>query len=196
MMSIKRIGATLAVAGALALPLAACGSTPAPTVITVTPTTPMHPALQKIQDDADRRWSESHPGQDVNVHRAAERAAASQPARQDDGLPWWSWLLIVPAAGIGVLVLGFKVMEWNDERQVQQAEARVDELDARAARRASRVLDYDDFEDEDDEDDELGAEDIELLHRVTEPAPSSPAQPAPPAAGSLLSSLRQQGGAQ
>ncbi|SIE26937.1 hypothetical protein [Mycobacteroides abscessus] len=189
-MNIKRFGAALAVAGALLLPLAACGSsTPAPTVITVTPTTPMHPALQKIQDDADRRWAESHPGQDVNAHRAAERAAASQPARQDDGLPWWAWLLIVPGGLAAALVLGFKVMEWNDDRTVARAEARVAELESRPR----PVFDYDDYED-DDEDDELPEADIEFLHRVTDPTPSAPAPPVQPASGGLLSSLRQQGG--
>lgn len=193
-MNAKMIGASLATAGFVMFPLAACGSTPAPTVITVTPTTPMHPALQKIQDDADRRWQESHPGQDVNAHRAAERAAASQPARQNDGLPWWSWLLIVPAGLVAALVLGLKALEWNDERTIARAEAKVDELDARAARRASRVLDYDDFEEEDD--DELPEDDIEFLRQATDPTPSAPAQPAPPGGGGLLSSLRQQGGVQ
>lgn len=190
-MEFKRIGAAALTAGFVMFPLAACGSsTPVVTTVTATPTTPMHPALQKIQDDADRRWAESHPGQDVNAHRAAERAAASQPARQDDGLPWWTWLLIVPGGLVALLVLGFKVMEWNDEQRVRRAEARVAELDARA----SRVLDYPD--DDDEEDDELPEDDIEFLDKVTDPTPSALAAPVQPAAGNLLSSLRQQGGAQ
>lgn len=195
-MSIKRIGAVTVVAGALALPLAACGSsTPAPvvTTVTATPSTTMHPALQKIQDDADRRWSESHPGQDVNAHRAAERAAAQQPKSKSSGLPWWSWVLIVPTALVVVGVLAIKLMEANDERTIARANARVDELDAR---HRTRVLDYDEWMDEDDDElDELPEDDMEFLHRATDPAPA-PVAPAPPAAGNLLSSLRNQGGAQ
>ncbi|SLI42513.1 hypothetical protein [Mycobacteroides abscessus] len=191
-MEFKRIGVAAVAAGFVMFPLAACGSANAPvvTTVTATPTKPMHPALQKIQDDADRRWAESHPGQDVNAHRAAERAAASQPARQDDGLPWWSWLLIVPVGAIGLLVLGFKALEWSDERTVRRAEARVDELDARA----SRVLDYPDEDDDEwDDDNELPEADMDFLHRATDPAPSTPAPPVQPASGgSLLSSLRQQ----
>lgn len=190
-MNLKRTGVAAVAAGFVMFPLAACGSsTPVVTTVTATPTKPMHPALQKIQDDADRRWAESHPGQNVNAHRAAERAAASQPARQNDGLPWWSWLLIVPGGLIVLAVLGFKVMEWNDDRTIARAEARVDELDARPR----PVLDYDDFED--DEDDDLDAEDMAFLHKVTDPAPSAPVPPAAPAGGGLLSSLRLQGGAQ
>lgn len=196
-MSIKTFGASLATAALVSLPLAACGSsTPAPVVtVTATPSTTMHPALQKIQDDADRRWSESHPGQDVNAHRAAERAAAQQP--KDSGLPWWSWLLIVPAALVALAVLGFKLSEMNDERTVARAWAKVDELDARAARRATRVLDYDDYEDDDEADelDELPEDDMEFLRKATDPTPA-PAPSASPASGGLLSSLRNQGGAQ
>lgn len=193
-MSIKRIGAVTVVAGALVFPLAACGSsTPVVTTVTATPSTTMHPALQKIEDDADRRWSESHPGQDVNAHRAAERAAAQQPKSKSSGLPWWSWLLIVPSAGIGLLVLWVKLSEMNDERRVAKAWQKVDELDARAARRATRVLDYDDYEDDDElDDDKLDEADMSFLQRATHPAPSAPAAPVPPAAGNLLSALRQQ----
>ncbi|SKU64789.1 Uncharacterised protein [Mycobacteroides abscessus subsp. massiliense] len=188
-MSIKRIGATLAVAGALALPLAACGSTPAPTVITVTPTTPMHPALQKIQDDADRRWSESHPGQDVNAHRAAERAAAQQPKSKSSGLPWWAWILIVPVGLVAALLLAAKVWDGLADRDIERASARLAELEARYPDRD----DDDDVEDyPEDYDDELDGEDE--YPRAAVESVQAPA-PVPPAAGNLLSSLRQQGGA-
>lgn len=195
-MNVKMIGASLATATLVMFPLAACGnSTPTATTVTATPsTTTMHPALQKIEDDADRRWSESHPGQDVRVHRAAERAAAQQPKSKSSGLPWWAWLLIVPVGLVAMGVLGIKLMEANDERRVAKAWAKVDELDARAARRATRVLDYDDYEDdEDDELDELPEDDMDFLHRVTDPSPA-PAPSASPASGGLLSSLRNQGG--
>ncbi|MBN7311789.1 hypothetical protein [Mycobacteroides abscessus] len=186
-MSIKTFGASLATASLVMFPLAACGSAaPTPVVtVTATPSTTMHPALQRVEDDADRRWSESHPGQDVRVHRAAERAAAQQS--KSSGLPWWAWALIVPAGLAVLLVLGIKLMEANDERRVARAWRKVDELDAR---HRARFGDDDDVEDYPDDDDELPEDDMEFLHRVTEPAP---AQPAPPASGSLLSSLRQQG---
>lgn len=189
-MKLKQIGAAVVVAGALAFSLAACGSsTPVVTTVTATPTKPMHPALQKIQDDADRRWSESHPGQDVNAHRAAERAAASKPARQDDRLPWWAWMVIVPTGLIVLAVLGLKALEWNDDRTIARAEAKVDELDARAAARAARVLDYDEWEADDEEDEDFEKDEYP---RAVEP-PQVTITPAPPASGgSLLSSLRQQ----
>lgn len=194
-MILKRIGATAAVAVGVTFPLAACGSSPAPVVTTVTATTPTYPTYSSpcpLGDGFDRC---------IDTRRAERQAAdaarpsarpSSNPAQSKHdggGLPWWSWLLIVPAAGIGVLAFGFKVMEWNDERTVRRAEARVDELDARPR----PVVDYDDYED-DDEDDELGAEDMDFLHRATDPTPSAPAQPVQPASGGLLSSLRQQGG--
>lgn len=193
-MSINRFGAALAVAGALAFPLAACGSgssTPAPTVTVTSAPTTLSPGFRDSYcniNSATKTACEQH---DAAVKQ--QQYAAAHPKPKDDGLPWWAWLLIVPAASVGLLVLGFKVMEWNDEQTVRRAEARVDELDARAARRASRVLDYDEWE-ADDEDDELPEDDIEFLRQATDPAPSAPAQPAQPAAVGLLSSLRQQGG--
>lgn len=191
-MEFKRIGASLATAALVAFPLAACGSsTPVVTTVTATPT-----ALTPCPPVNDPGWERC-----FDDHRAQRDAAAKQPPtatpapHQNSGLPWWSWLLIVPAALVGALIAGVKLMEWNDDRTIARAEARVDELDARAARRASRVLDYDDYED-DDEDDELGEEDMSFLDRVTDPTPSAPAAPVQPAAGNLLSSLRQQGGVQ
>lgn len=193
-MELKQIGAAVVVAGALAFPLAACGSgssTPAPTVTVTSAPTTLSPGFRDSYCNINSATREACRQSDST---AAKRAATAQaPRSQDSGLPWWSWVLIVPAAGIGVLVLGFKALEWNDDRTIARAEARVDELDARAAARASRVLDYDEWEADDEEDDELPEEDIEFLHRVTDPAPSTPAAPAaPPAGGGLLSSLRQQ----
>lgn len=199
-MKLKAFSVAAGVAVGVAFPLVACGSSPAPTVTTVTATTPTYPTYSSpcpLGDGFDRC---------IDTRRAERQAAdaarpsarpSSNPAQSKHdggGLPWWSWLLIVPGGLVALLVLGFKVMEWNDDRTIARAEARVDELDARAARRASRVLDYDDFED-DDENDDLGEEDVAFLHRVTDPAPSAPAAPVQPAAGNLLSSLRQ-GGAQ
>ncbi|SLI41324.1 Uncharacterised protein [Mycobacteroides abscessus subsp. massiliense] len=200
-MNIKRFGATVAVAIGVSLPLAACGSSPAPSVTTVTATTPTYPTYSSpcpLGDGFDRC---------IDTRRAERQAAdaarpsarpSSNPAQSKHdggGLPWWAWMVIVPAGLVAALVLGFKVMEWNDEQRVRRAEARVAELDAREARRASRVHDYpDDYED--DEDDELDEDDMAFLHRATDPAPSAPAAPVQPAAGNLLSSLRQQGGAQ
>ncbi|OHU35726.1 hypothetical protein BKG80_23530 [Mycobacteroides chelonae] len=198
-MSIKRIGATVAVASALAFPLAACGSSSAPVMTTVTATTtPTYPTYSSpcpLGDGFDRcmdtRRAER---QAADAERPSARASSSsnpaQSKHDDSGLPWWAWTLIVPTGLIVLAVLGFKLMEANDERAISRAQARVAELDARPR----PVVDYDDYEDdEDDELDELPAEDMAFLHRVTDPAPA-PAQPAPPASGGLLSSLRQQGG--
>ncbi|SIG37542.1 Uncharacterised protein [Mycobacteroides abscessus subsp. abscessus] len=198
-MILKRIGAAAAVAVGVAFPLAACGSSPEPSVTTVTATTPTYPTYSSpcpLGDGFDRC---------IDTRRAERQAAdaarpsarpSSNPAQSKHdggGLPWWSWLLIVPAAGIGLLVLGFKALAWNDERTISRAQARVAELDARPR----PVVDYDDYEDDDDdeEDDELPAEDMDFLRRATDPTPSAPVPSAPPETGNLLSSLRQQGGA-
>ncbi|WP_235660023.1 hypothetical protein [Mycobacteroides abscessus] len=123
----------------------------------------------------------------------ATPTAAAPAHPKSSGLPWWAWLLIVPAGLVALAVLGFKLAEANDERRVAKAWAKVDELDARAARRAARVLDYDDYEDgdEDDEADALDEADMDFLHQVTDPVPA-PAPSAPAVSGGLLSSLRQQ----
>lgn len=188
-MSIKRIGAVTVVAGAVMFPLAACGSsTPAP-VVTVTST----PTLAPCPPVNDPGWERC-----VDDHRAQRDAAAKQQApatsakSTSSGLPWWAWTLIVPAGLIGVLVLAYKLAEANDDRTISRARARVDELESRPR----PVLDYDTWDDEDDDDDGLDEEDMSFLDKVTDPAPSAPAAPAPPASGSLLSSLRQQGGVQ
>ncbi|SII09513.1 Uncharacterised protein [Mycobacteroides abscessus subsp. abscessus] len=191
-MNAKMIGASLATAALVAFPLAACGSSPAPVVTTVTAT----PSLAPCPPVNDPGWERC-----FDDHRAQRDAAAKQPPtatpapHQNSGLPWWAWTLIVPAGLVALLVLGFKSMEWNDERTVRRAEARVDELDARAEARRTRVLDYDTWDD-DDELDELPEDDIDFLHRVTDPTPSAPVPSAGGADGGLLSSLRQQGGVQ
>lgn len=188
-MSAKRITASLAVAGALALPLAACGSSTPPAVTTVTATPSLAPC-PPVNDPGWERCFDDHRAQRERDAAAAKQQPSAPAKSTSSGMPWWSWLLIVPGGAIGLLVLGFKVMEAADERTVSRAQARVAELDARPR----PVVDYDDYED-DDEDDELPEEDIEFLRKATDPAPA-PAAPAAPAAGSLLSSLRQQGGAQ
>ncbi|WP_100459273.1 hypothetical protein [Mycobacteroides abscessus] len=186
-MSIKRIGAVTVVAGALALPLAACGSSSAPTVTTVTATTTLTPC-PPVGDPAWEKCFDAHSQQRRD---AAKQTSTAAPAKStSSGLPWWAWTLIVPGGAIGLLVLGFKALERNDDRTISRAKARVAELESRPR----PVLDYDDYEDG-DEDDELDDEDMEFLRKATDAVPT-PAQPAAPAAGSLLSSLRNQGGAQ
>lgn len=186
-MSIKTFGVAVVSAGFVMFPLAACGSStpPAPTAtVAPTPTT------------LSSGFRDSYCNINSSTRKACEQydAEAAKPqaqsTHQDSGLPWWSWLLIVPAGLIGVLVLGFKVLEANDERTIARANARVYELESRPR----PVLDYDEWEEDDEDDDELPAEDIEFLHRVTDPAPAPAAPAAPPAGGNLLSSLRQQGG--
>lgn len=197
-MSIKRIGAAMAIASALVFPLAACGSSTPPAPVATTTFKPLSPDFQKSYCGINSSTKTACEQHDTAVQ---QQQYAAHPTSKDDGLPWWAWLLIVPV-GLAVLAfLAIKVMEWNDERRVAKAWAKVDELDARAARRATRVLDYDDYDDyeEDDEDDELDEldelpeEDMAFLQRATDPAPA-PATPAPTAGGGLLSSLRQQGG--
>lgn len=182
-MSIKRIGATAAVAIGVAVPLAACGNSPAPVATTVTATTT---ALAPCPPVGDPAWEKCFDAHRAQRERDAAAKQPSAPAKStSSGLPWWAWTLIVPAGLVGVLVLAIKVMEANDDRTIARANARVAELDARPR----PVVDYDDYED-DEEDDELDEEDMSFLHQVTDPAP------APPAGGGLLSSLRQQSDAQ
>lgn len=184
-MNFKRIGAAVVVAGALAFPLAACGSSapPAPTA-TAAPTTlssGFHDSYCNI-NSSTRKACEQHDTE------AAKPPAPAHPA--SSGLPWWSWLLIVPAGLIAALVIGLKLLEWSDERTISRAQARVAELDARPR----SVQDYDDWAEDDEEDypyeDELddGFEYPTATDPVPAPAPSTP----PAGGGSLLSSLRQQ----
>lgn len=194
-MNVKMISAAVAVAGALVFPLAACASSTPPAPVATTTFKPLSPDFQKSYCGINSSTKTACEQHDTAVQQ--QQYAAAHPTPKDDGLPWWAWLLIVPV-GLAVLAfLAIKVMEWNDERRVAKAWAKVDELDARAARRATRVLDYDDYEegDEDDELDELPEDDMEFLRKATDPAPA-PATPAAPAAGGLLSSLRNQGGVQ
>lgn len=186
-MNLKRTGVAAVAAGFVVFPLAACGSSSAPTVTTVTATpTTLSPGFQKSYCDINSATKDACAKHDADVLR---RQTTAQQQAESSGLPWWVWALIVPGGLVGLCVLGFKAMEWNDERTISRAQARVAELESRPR----PVLDYDDYED-DDEDDELDEADMDFLHRATDPAPA-PAQPAPPAGGGLLSSLRQQGGA-
>ncbi|SHU55540.1 putative lipoprotein [Mycobacteroides abscessus subsp. abscessus] len=187
-MNLKRTGVAAATAALVMFPLAACGSANAPVVTTVTATpTTLSPGFQKSYCDINSATKDACAKHDADVLR---RQTTAQQQSKSSGLPWWSWLLIVPAGLVAALVIGLKALEWNDDRTIARAEARVDELDARPR----PVVDYDDYEN-DDEDDELGEEDMSFLDRVTDPTPSAPAAPVQPAAGNLLSSLRQ-GGAQ
>lgn len=185
-MNFKRIGAVTVVAVGVALPLAACGSSSTPVVTTVT-TTPTLAPCPPVGDPAWERCFDDHRAQ-RDAAKQQQQVPTAQP--KSSGLPGWIWFLIVPAGLIGVLILVYKLAEANDDRTISRAKARVAELDARPR----PVVDYDEWmDDEDDEDDELDKDDMDFLHRVTDPAPA-PAQPAPPASGSLLSSLRNQGG--
>lgn len=195
-MNTKMIGAALATAALVSLPLAACGSSstlPA-TTVTATATAPSSTSSSSCTISGGYENWESCWRAEQRQHPTTTTATpTAAPAKSGGGLPWWSWLLIVPA-GLGLLAfLGFKGLEANDERTISRAQARVAELDARVARRATRVLDYDDYEDDDEADelDELPEDAMEFLRKATHPSPA-PAQPAPPAGGNLLSSLRQQ----
>ncbi|WP_100467616.1 hypothetical protein [Mycobacteroides abscessus] len=185
-MNAKMIGAAVAVAGALVFPLAACGSSSAPTVTTVTATPTLAPC-PPVGDPAWERCFDDHRAQRDAAAKQQQQVPTAQP--KSSGLPGWTWFLIVPVGLIGVLILVYKLAEANDDRTISRAQARVAELDARPR----PVVDYDEWVNDEDEDDELDEEDMSFLHRVTAPAPA-PAPSAPPAGGSLLSSLRQQGG--
>lgn len=190
-MKLKTFSAAAVTAGFVAFPLVACGSSPAPSVTTVTATpTTLSPGFQKSYCDINSATKDACAKHDADVLR---RQTTAQQQSKSSGLPWWSWLLIVPAGLALFAFLAIKLMDANDEQTIARANARVDELDARPR----PVVDYDDYENDDEDDAALPEEDIEFLHRVTDPTPSAPVQPAPPAGGgSLLSSLRQQGGAQ
>ncbi|MBN7483719.1 hypothetical protein [Mycobacteroides abscessus] len=199
-MSIKTFSVAAVAAGFVMFPLAACGSgTPVATTVTATPTTAATTSSSSCTISSGyENWESCWKAEQRQHPTTTARPTAAAPAHaKSSGLPWWAWLLIVPVGLAALFVLGIKLSEMNDERRVARAWQKVDELDARAARRATRVLDYDDYEDDDElDDDELDEEgDMDFLHRVTDPAPA-PAAPAPPAGGNLLSSLRQQGGAQ
>lgn len=183
-MNVKMISAAVAVAGALVFPLAACASSTPPAPVATTTFKPLSPDFQKSYCGINSSTKTACEQHDTAVQQ--QQYAAAHPTPKDDGLPWWSWVLIVPAALVAMGVLGIKLMEANDERRVARAWAKVDELEARFG-----DDDDDDVEDYPDDDDELDEGDMSFLQRATDPAPSSPAQPAPPA-GNLLSSLRQQ----
>lgn len=203
-MEIKRIGAVTALAGFVMFPLAACGSSTAPTAPTATTVTAMATAPSSTSSSSctisngyanwESCWK-AEQRQHPTTTPAATPTAAPAPAHQNGGLPWWAWVLIVPVVLIALAVLGFKLAEANDERRVARAWAKVDELDARHRARFGDDADDDDVEDYPDEDDELDEEDMDFLHKVTDPVPA-PAPSAPLASGNLLSSLRNQGGAQ
>lgn len=99
--------------------------------------------------------------------------------------PTPTWSLIAAAAGWLVCVGSFAIAMGTGYRDGSRLE-----------RHVNSMVDYpvDDFDDDELDEDELPEEDMSFLHRVTDPAPA-PVAPAPPASGgSLLSSLRQQGG--
>lgn len=189
-MNAKMIGASLATATLVIFPLAACGNSTPPAPVTTTSLKPLSPDFQKSYcgiNSSTKTACEQHA-----TAAQQQQYAAAHPTPKSSGLPWWAWALIVPAALVAVGVIGIKLAEANDERTIARANARVDELDARPR----PIVDYDDYED-DDEDDELDEADMEFLRKATDPAPSASVQPAPPAGGGhLLSSLRNQGGAQ
>lgn len=200
-MELKRIGASLATT-LVALPLVACGSgsTPVVTTVTATPAYPTYSSPCPLGDGFDKcmdtRRAER---QAADAARPSARpSSSSNPAQSkhdDGGLPWWAWLLIVPVGLVAMGALAIKLMEANDERTIARANARVDELDARHRTRFGDDDDDEDVEDYPDDDDELDEEDMAFLRKATEPV-AAPVTPAPPAAGNLLSSLRNQGGAQ
>lgn len=197
-MELKRIGASLAIATLVSLPLAACGSAAAPVVTTVTTTTPTYPTYSSpcpLGDGFDRCMDTRRAERQAADAARSSARASSNPAQSkhdDGGLPWWAWLLIVPVGLVAMGALAIKLMEANDERTIARANARVDELDARHRTRFGDDDDDEDVEDYPDDDDELDEEDMAFLRKATEPV-AAPVTPAPPAGGGLLSSLRQQG---
>lgn len=199
-MSAKRITAAVMVAVGVALPLVACGSRSAPVMTTVTATTT--PATTSSSsctisggyENWESCWK-AEQRQHPTTTTTSPASTAAHPKPKDDGLPWWAWLLIVPVGLVAMGALAIKLMEANDERTIARANARVDELDARHRTRFGDDDDDEDVEDYPDDDDELDEEDMAFLRKATEPV-AAPVTPAPPAAGNLLSSLRNQGGAQ
>lgn len=188
-MKIKQIGAVTATATLVMFPLAACGSAAAPVVTTVTATPTLAPC-PPVGDPAWERCFDDHRAQRERDTAAAKQQSSAPAKSPSSGLPWWAWALILPGGVVALLVLGFKLMEANDDRTISRARARVAELDARPR----PVVDYDNYEDDDEDDelDELPEDDMEFLRKATDPSPA-PIQPALPAGGGLLSSLRQQG---
>lgn len=109
--------------------------------------------------------------------------------------PVMAWIVfglsVLIALGAGVWGLDSDGVK-SDVRELREARASIREVRSDTDD-DDRVLDYpEDFDDEDDFD----GDDFEDEYLAVSQSVSAPVQPAPPAGGGLLSSLRQQGGAQ
>ncbi|MBN7375688.1 hypothetical protein I3U60_05255 [Mycobacteroides abscessus subsp. massiliense] len=98
--------------------------------------------------------------------------------------PTPTWAVVMAGLGGLVCFVSFAIPMSGAYRDGNRLESYVNST--------SSVEDYPDDDFDDELDDDEGFE----YPAITEPTPSAPVAPAPPASGSLLSSLRQQGGAQ
>lgn len=194
-MRIKTIGAAVGIASVLTLPLAACSSSPpAVTTVTATPTTTL--SLAPCPPVSDSSWNQCYAEHAQARQRDSEarqqqrqEAAAlkSQQKQSKGGLPWWSWLLIIPAGLVGLVWIGLKIAEANDAREISNANARVAKWDARLAELRSTRATYTDNEPEAISYPAITSTPVSEPIPYPEPAPSAPAPPAP--SGSLMDRL-------
>lgn len=198
-MKMKTFGAAVGIASVLTLPLAACSSSPpAVTTVTATPTTTL--SLAPCPPVSDSSWNQCYAEHAQARQRDSEarqqqrqEAAAlkSQHKQSKGGLPWWSWLLIIPAGLIGLGWIALKIAEANDAREISNANASVAKWDARLAELRSTRAAYAEDDDEDDHDEAISYPAItstpvpEVL-----PYPETPSTPVAPApSGSLMDRL-------
>lgn len=193
-MRIKTIGAAVGIASVLTLPLAACSSSPpAVTTVTATPTTTL--SLAPCPPVSDSSWNQCYAehaqarqrDSEARQQQRQEAALKSQQKQSKGGLPWWSWLLIIPAGLVGLVWIGLKIAEANDAREISNANARVAKWDARLAELRSTRATYA------EEEPAMTYPAIPTPASVPEVVPypeSIPSEPTPPASsGSLMDRL-------
>ncbi|RIU33915.1 hypothetical protein [Mycobacteroides abscessus] len=190
-MNVKHIGAAVGVTAVLALPLAACGSTPPPavTVTAASTTTYSSAPCPLITDPGWEACVDSHRAQrSAESSRSASASASASAAQaqrhQSSGIPAWAWFLIVPGLVILVLIvitIGGAFWEANEtpRHAVRRDGAVWDEL-----RRIEAVIDDDD----DDEPESLLTYPAIPTPHAPEvvPYPESPSAPVAPAPSASL----------
>lgn len=198
-MNVKTFGAAVGMSAVLALPLAACGSTPPPAVtVTATPSTAYSSApCPPITDPGWEACVDSHRAQrsaESSRSASASAMAAAQAQRhQSSGLPTWAWLLIVPGLVVLALVVITMIGAFWESNETPRHAVRRDSDSGDELRRIEAEIAAAEAMPDDDEPEPLltypsitpvAAEPIPY----PEPTPSAPAAPAP-SGGSLMDRL-------